>query len=778
VASRAVGSRLFWPLVVVVATAVFAAIPHLVTRWFYQRGDTAAQFAPTWFHLGDLTRDGVFPAWMDPGTWGGGNYAAEALFGIYDPLNVPVWLVMSASSDLMFTTFLVKVGFLVLLALGTYLLCREYDVPGWASAAVAVALPFGGFTLFWDAGSWASGLIAFSYTPWVWFVLRKVRRGAVNPFWGFVVGALAVTQGNPYGVLALVVVGLALVVEGLLEGDRVGLLKLVGAGICAALVLPLVYLPLLGTSDLTVRSLGALVANTGMMRPVPGDFLQASSPTAVPPINAIATPMAVPATYLAWFVLPLLPWLRWDVLRGRLRGLTGPLLVGAVYLALVLAPSKLWQFRWPLRVTEYLFLALAVLFARLLGEGLATTQPVRRLLGTVALIAVPAYLAWAQTPASLHRLAVGTALVVVLTAGALLAARLGPLRTVALAAVLIVGTGLGVTLQLKTFGENKSSRVWHAPYDVPAMQARFANRTGTTMQFADLHALQHHATLSRLEQRWQYFLPGSLYDVAGVSAVNHYTGMGLVRFQRSLCMHYEGFTRPCGYRGIWQSPAPALPPLVDLMKVETVVVDPSLARRAKASPPAGWTQISQQPGQVLIYHRDKPLPYAGSHLSFVPDGATVTSAAADDRRHEHVDLSATGNGGQLVFAMLGWPGWHATLDGHEVAVGRTNTDLLAVTLPANASGRLELTYTPPGLTAGLVAGGLGLVGAVLLGWFGRRRRVPDTDERDPVERDADERDAEGPDGAEPDEDRSEPESRPETSTKTSTKTSTQTSRTR
>jgi hypothetical protein len=170
--ARSFEGRLLWPLVVVVATAVFAAIPHLVTRWFYQRGDTAVQFAPTWFHLGDLTRDGVFPAWMDPGTWGGGNYAAEALFGIYDPLNVPVWLVMSASSDLMFTTFLVKVAFMVLLALGTYLLCREYAVAPWAAASVAVALPFGGFTLFWDAGSWASGLIAFSYTPWVWFVLR------------------------------------------------------------------------------------------------------------------------------------------------------------------------------------------------------------------------------------------------------------------------------------------------------------------------------------------------------------------------------------------------------------------------------------------------------------------------------------------------------------------------------------------------------------------------------------------------------------------------------
>ena len=200
--------RLVWPVVVVVATAAIGTIPKLASTWFYQRGDTAAQFAPTWYHLGRLTRDGVFPAWMDPSTWAGGNYAAEALFGIYDPLNIPVWLAMSSASDLMTTMFLIKLVFLVILALGTYFLCVEYGAQRWAAAALAVALPFGGFTLFWDAASWASGLIAFAYTPWVWFVLRKVLRGTANPFWGFVLGALAVLQGNPYGVLALIVVGL------------------------------------------------------------------------------------------------------------------------------------------------------------------------------------------------------------------------------------------------------------------------------------------------------------------------------------------------------------------------------------------------------------------------------------------------------------------------------------------------------------------------------------------------------------------------------------------
>jgi hypothetical protein len=729
-APRTIARRLFWPVVVVVATAAFGTIPKLVSTWFYQRGDTAVQFAPTWFHLGELTRDGVFPAWMDPDTWGGGNYAAEALFGIYDPLNVPVWLAMSAGSDLMTTMFLVKLVFLVLLALGTYLLCRKYDAEAWAAASVAVGLPFCGFTLFWDAGSWASGLIAFTYTPWVWFVLRRVLRGTANPFWGFVVGALAVTQGNPYGVLALVVVGLALVVEGLLEGNRLGVLKVIGAGACAALLLPLVFLPLLQTSDLTVRSLGVLVNNTGKLQPVPGDFLQASNPTAVPPIRAITGPMSVPATFLAWFVLPLLPWLRWGDLRGRLRPLVGPLLVSTAYLALVLAPSKLWMFRWPLRVTEYLFLGLLVLFARLLGRGLATSHRRGRIVGSAVAIGVPAYLAWAHDPAALHRLAAGAVLVAILTALALLAARLGPLRSLALATVFIVGTGLSVTLQLKSFGENKSSRGWHTPSDVAAMSARFDDRTGTVMQFSDFKDLQHAKTLPELTAKWQYFLPGSLYDVTDVESVNHYTGMGLVRFQRSLCMSYDGFTKPCGFRSIFSPPQPSLPPLADLMKVETIVVGSKQAAAAGVTPPAGWTQVTDN-AQVQVYRRAESLPWPDSHLSFVPNGVEVTAAVSDDVRHEHVDLvSRSGNGGQAVFAMLGWPGWQASLGGHALTVGRDSAGLLTVTLPPGAAGRLELTYTPPGLKAGLGAAALALLAAIALGWFGRRRR--ESDEPDPV----------------------------------------------
>jgi hypothetical protein len=63
-------------------------------------------------------------------------------------------------------------------------------------------------------------------------------------------------------------------------------------------------------------------------------------------------------------------------------------------------------------------------------------------------------------------------------------------------------------------------------------------------------------------------------------------------------------------------------------------------------------------------------------------------------------------------------------------VSRDSAGLLTVKLPPQATGRLELSYEPPGLKVGLAAALLGLVGAVVLGWFGRRRRFADDVEGD------------------------------------------------
>ena len=148
------------------------------------------------------------------------------------------------------------------------------------------------------------------------------------------------------------------------------------------------------------------------------------------------------------------------------------------------------------------------------------------------------------------------------------------------------------------------------------------------------------------------------------------------------------------------------------MKIETVVVQPEMT--VGVEPPARWT-IAEQTDAALVLTRDEPLPWPDSRLSWAADGIEVASAETVAPLHEQVEISDSGDGGELIFAALGWPGWQAELDGKPLPVSRTKIGMLMVEVPPGASGTLDLTFRPPGLNVGLAAAGLGTLGALALG---------------------------------------------------------------
>ena len=127
-----------------------------------------------------------------------------------------------------------------------------------------------------------------------------------------------------------------------------------------------------------------------------------------------------------------------------------------------------------------------------------------------------------------------------------------------------------------------------------------------------------------------------MYHPAGVDAVNNYTGMGFVPFGKNFCMEYDGLTQPCGYRNLWKVGGSGQPALADLMKLDTIVVQPSLAKGV--TPGEGWTEQSAD-DQVIVLRHDGEQPYAGSELSWASDGVEVEDAehpqrpAREGRRH-------------------------------------------------------------------------------------------------------------------------------------------------
>lgn len=672
------------------AVALLAQLPFLRNRLFYAWDDSAAQFLPTWHYLGERLAAGDWPHPLSVDNWMGGNFAAEALFGQWNPVNLVNYLLVSRFDDLALAALLVKTEFLVLLALGVYSLCREYDAGRGPAAAIAVALPFAGFTLYYDSASWVAGLMAFTWIPFTWRAARRAARGVGSPFWAFLFGALAVTTGNPYGLLGVCVVLMALLIESWVTRDRIALVRLVVVGGLIALVVPLVYLPLLGASGVGERA-GQGFASDGLLMPALSDFLNPSMPSHLPMIKTFANPqrLSVPGMYFAWFIVPLLPWLDWGVLRRKWRELLAVLVVLATYLLLAIGPSNMWMFRFPLRHVEVVYLAVGVLFAVLLTAGLRTDRVKARVLATAGVIAFSAYLSFAAGPWEWRRHVVSVALLAVGTA---LAVRLARRRE--LSVVLVAGVAVALALQTTWFPKNLDVAEHTFPRSVAELRAQH-DHEGTTFPVGTV-------------------VVGNNNLLLGSPTIGSYTGMGYRSFRKATCLTYLGTTCPESFGKLFAPTELAGRPLADLIRVETVVV--GRAQVDNPAVPSGW-HITERNDQVTVLRRDQPLPWPDGRVSWTD--VRVTADSSTDR-HEVVRFTGSGT---LAFARLNWPGYRAAVDGKPVDVREGPAGLLLVDV--RDGGELTLTWRPPGYLPGLAAALLGLLGALGLSAYlaVRRRRV-------------------------------------------------------
>lgn len=698
---------------------VLCVIPQWRGTFFYYIGDQHEQFMPMWHRFGEQLRSGHWLT-MDPDGWMGGNYAAEALTGIWNPVNLMNFVIVSFFTNLSHAAFVVMVEILGLLAIGTYLLAREYGAGRMPSAIVATALPVSGFTLWYEAAGWPAGLMAFTWVTHFWWAARRHSRGQLNPFVPFVFGCLAMTTGNPYAPLGLIIVLVAIAIELVLQRGFSRLAHLAVMGGCVGAVALLVFFPLADAISVTSRQQLAEISNNTFLVPDLGDFAAGSSPTYLPSISSWNNSLLerMPSMYFAWFVLPLLPWLRWSWLRDRWRSLMSLFVVAIVYLAATVGPSNLWLFRWPLRLVEYFYLAAGVLFAVVLSAGLATDQIRRRAIATGAVVLAGTYLAWAVQPQSYNRIHLaGFALVaILLTTGLVAYFRRG---LSALGIVLVTGTACVVALQTTVFPHiSDADRPVYPGYDVAQLKATTTDYQGTVLQLASLTGVTTEQMFSG------DVMFGNRPLAAGLTSVGSYTGLGFAEFGKALCMDYRGATCPEAFDRLWL-PADhhTNAPLVDALQVSTLVLQRSLLPDIVGTvPPPGW-HVADKNDVRTVWSRDRPLSAQG-RLSWSSSGVHILADSAQPHR-EIVRYRSSAGAGRVLFARLHWPGYTATVDGAPVAISNGPAGLVAIDVPAGEH-TIVLTFKTPGQRLGFVvfAAAAAIVALQTLVWlmFHRRRR--------------------------------------------------------
>jgi hypothetical protein len=266
---------------------------------------------------------------------------------------------------------------------------------------------------------------------------------------------------------------------------------------------------------------------------------------------------------------------------------------------------------------------------------------------------------------------------------------------VAMGAVVVAGTVGVVFLQSTVFPPRPEGSTPHyPPHVVSEMAAGAEHYEGTVLQLAEL------AGVSTDQMRDGQLLFGNLPRGAGVQGVGAYTGIGFLEFSDELCMDYRGATCPDAFDRLWDRTGEGVPvPLIDAMRVSTLVIQrSSLPEAARADPPPGW-RVAERTDVRTVWVRDEPLTDEG-RVSWASDGVQIEDDVSQPRREE-VRYTAA-EPGRLLFARLAWPGYTATVDGRAVEVTDGPAGLVAVDVPAG-SGTLVLQHASPGLALGTAA---------------------------------------------------------------------------
>jgi hypothetical protein len=134
---------------------------------------------------------------------------------------------------------------------------------------------------------------------------------------------------------------------------------------------------------------------------------------------------------------------------------------------------------------------------------------------------------------------------------------------------------------------------------------------------------------------------------------------------------------------------------------------------------AAMTDAGFDPGQevLLAAEADREVP-ALSGDDTDTDRARIAVYSAE---RVVVEVN-TESEGYLVLTDAHYPGWQATLDGHEVSILRADVLFRAVRVPAG-SHTVEFSYRPRTFQAGAAISLVTLFGMVISGWSGLSRRV-------------------------------------------------------
>ncbi|MFI7002997.1 hypothetical protein [Nocardia sp. NPDC050175] len=706
-----------WGLITAVGVVLgYVAVLLANARHFYT-DDTESQYTGLWVGLGHALRDGTFPV-LVPERWMSGNNTMDDA-GLFNPPQLLIDLIAPSVDNMALYATVVKLIFAIIAALGVYRICLAYGgKPAW-SAVAGVAFPLSGFFLFFDEASWMTALTGTAWLVHAWASSVRYTRGQGGPIPVFVYLYLTISTQYIFPAVEAALMLLAVAVgEIIYQRKWWPVLRLAVVGGCAGLAGLLTFLPSMLSAKVTWRGTMEIINDQFLTVPW-SESLNASLPSTHPAFTSwwgYVQPM--PVTYIAWFLIPALAFIDWRRAKDSWRELFGVAFFAVMMLMWAAGPGSIGPLRWPVRVLPMLAIGLLVLVCVLLARYGTTRDLKNRGIAAGVLI----LLLWVRTfSADPHDVVWHVLAAVAVFALGAAVLWLGRVKGIAVACVLVIVAMFPIAF-FQVQAAQPTPMTWNLPTNRSEAKAAFPDFPGNTLQLAERGLVQPED--KSLEGAYGSLVFGNYAKSLELSYVNGYTPTGHFYFGELLCMRWDSSVCPDAFRRMFTPEKTTERTLVDLMKLDRVVLQRALFPDARNQPaPDGWKWVDY-PGHEqfisVLERADGPISTVNGRVSATKNVTAASISETDTTSRVRV---SSPSGGRVVFARLGWPGYRVTIDGKQIPITTVAKSFVAVDIPAGTqNAELVLTWRPPGWKIGIAALAAGVIGTGVLQWLYVRSR--------------------------------------------------------
>ena len=668
-------------LVPFMAGAALGYIPEIINAGFYFKDDAQNQYMPVFYNIGRCLRHAELPL-LSLTNWFGGNFLVEHQFALLNPVSLLLYAVLPSFFKLSDGAAFLACFYYGILFSGCLFLARSYRIPLGGAFVVALAFSVNNFIAYWYALSWMPAFFGIAWVVWAWAFMIRCSHSRCDWVLAIVFSYLTITAGFPHVSIFWFLVAGLLCLHKIYTRDRSGLLDLLFVTIITLCLCLPTLIPLFSAGGLVARP--NEFSNSGIFVPDLRDVLTLSAPmhrSLMMVMSNQPTDTTMPFFFCAWFVVPLLPFLRWKMAGSDRETMFLLILLGLVLL-LVLGPERTGPVKWPFRYIPFFHLTLLLFVFRSLDENMASYRKVSLITLSFLLTGISFFMSWQKD--ALHFDPLMPVLIPFFLILAIIAARKEP-------------AFLYLVLASTTFFLFLETRVLF-PSNI-FFTALGMDRQGTSPQVNPLPSSYtiYLGTRGDLQDpaRLKEFQTGNMPLELGTPAINGYSPLWHRSLMRLLCMDTVGMVCPDAIDKLFSVEPETNSPLVDLFKINKIIIMKEKYLSRMEPYLTGWKMVSND-HYTMTYTRNLPHPDLPGTVAWIPDTLTILAEGQSVPTKESFRVMPHNSDAPVIFSRLWWSGYHAQLNGMDLVVKPLMGVFVETKLPASdAVQELTLSYTPP-----------------------------------------------------------------------------------